>query len=388
MTVSETFLHIVLLCGGLLYGAACAVALFGNLRPRPRRTGHVPDVSVVIAARNEEEHIGELLNDLIGQDYPSGKLDIVVVDDCSADGTSGIVEHFSARDVRIRYIDVRQSDSPYSHKKRAIHAGVTSSGGDIILITDADCRVTPGWVSGMAGYFAVGIDLVAGAVIPVGGGISGRFEALEMAGIQAMSAGLMDAGFPVTCNGANLAYRREAFERVGGFDGIGRLVSGDDDLLMQKIARGNPSGVVYVTGADCAVRTRAGHGPVEYVNRRARWTSKILHYPSKAAVLMLAGFFVFFAAVPVGIVLAGAGMIGWGSLVWSLGLKAAGDALLTSRGVLSMKRPWLMALFPLAWIVHIPYIVTVVLKGVFGSFEWRGRLSAAVSAECGEQVHD
>lgn len=47
-----------------------------------------------------------------------------------------------------------------------------------------------------------------------------------------------------------------------------------------------------------------------------------------------------------------------------------------------------MLIFPLAEVLHIPYIIGVTLKGFFGSFEWRGRRTAAVSPECRENVND
>ena len=59
----------------------------------------------------------------------------------------------------------------------------------------------------MVRYFVPGVDLVSGEVIVEGGGLLGRLEALESTGIQMMASGLMNNSFPITCNGANLAYR-------------------------------------------------------------------------------------------------------------------------------------------------------------------------------------
>ncbi len=388
MEVLESILTYVLIGGGLIYLSACLIAFSGHFRNLEEREGYTPSVSVIIAARNEEKNIGGLLDDLLNQDYPSEKLEIVVVDDCSDDNTRGIVEDFIAREGRIHLLETRFSKSQYSYKKRAVNEGIHSSGGEIIMTTDADCRVSPGWVRGIVKFFNPGVDLVAGHVIVEGGGLIGWLEALELTGIQAMAAGFMNAGFPITCNGANLAYRRSAFEKVEGFEGIGRIVSGDDDLLMQKIAQEQNKRVVYISDMKTAVYSGAAETAVEYLNKRARWSSKIYYYPSISAIVLLSAFFVFFTAVPLWLLLALLGFSGFGPLIWGFGMKAAGDFILTLYGAIKMRRLRLMLIFPAAEILHIPYIIFVTLKGFFGTFEWRGRRSAAVSLECRENVND
>ena len=225
----------------------------------------------------------------------------------------------------------------------------------------------------MVEYFVPGVDLVAGVILVEGGSLMGWLETLEFTGIQMMSAGLMNARFPITCNGANLAYRRSAFERAGGFDGIGRVVSGDDDMLMQKIARGRPSSVVCATGPETAVHVKAKHTLREFFVQRIRWASKIATYPSRPAVVLLAVFFVFFSTVLLWPALVLFGNYGLLPFIAGYGLKMAGDFLLCGYGAISHGRPGLLLLFPLAEVLHVPYIIYVTLRGLFGSFDWRGR---------------
>ncbi|MCE5250637.1 hypothetical protein LLG96_10510, partial [bacterium] len=208
------------------------------------------------------------------------------------------------------------------------------------------------------------------------------------AGIQIMAAGLMNARFPVTCNGANLAYRRAAFERVGGFEGVGDVISGDDDLLMQKIARGRAAGVRFVTGIETAVRTGAAGSLGEFLGKRARWASKIGRYPSVSAVALMAAFFAFFAAIPIWLGLAAAHRVAFFPLAVIYGLKTICDLVLAGYGVYKIGKLRLMLMFPLAEILHVPYIIFVSVKGLFGSFEWRGRRTGAVSVERGKTSYD
>lgn len=387
MISSYTIISVVIVGGGVVYFGACLAAFGGLFRQIGRNPDYSPSVSVIIPARNEEHTIGALLDDLAAQDYPSDKMEIIVVDDCSEDGTSGIVRERKSQNTNIGLIDTGSSKSPYTHKKRAVHEGILASGGEIIMTTDADCRVPAGWISGMIERFTPETDLAAGMVSIHGGGITGMLEALEITGIQTMAAGFMNAGFPVTCNGANLAYRRSAFDRVGGFDGIGHIVSGDDDLLMQKIAGNQPSRVRFITGQHTAVRTGAAESAVHFFQSRARWASKITGYPSKSATGLLTVFFLYFTALLIQPVLL---VVGYGSLLpfaAGFGLKLCGDFLLTACGTIQAGRLGLILLFPLGELLHIPYIIAVSIWGTFGTFEWRGRKTSAVSSESGECGH-
>jgi cellulose synthase/poly-beta-1,6-N-acetylglucosamine synthase-like glycosyltransferase len=198
----------------------------------------------------------------------------------------------------------------------------------------------------------------------------------------------MNIGFPITCNGANLAYRRSAFERVGGFRDIGDLVSGDDDLLMQKIAAADPSRVVFIMGKETAVQAKSVDTIGDFLSKRVRWTSKILRYPSRAAVALLAVFFTFFCAVPVSLAAILAGWMGVMPLALGYGLKMAGDFLITANGLVRTGRIDLVPVIPLAELLHAPYILYVAIRGCFGTFEWRGRKTGAYSMGMEKEVHD
>ena len=67
-------------------------------------------------------------------------------------------------------------------------------------------------------------------------------------------------------------------------------------------------------------------------------------------------------------------------LMVALGLKVTGDCLLTGYGIIAAGRPRLLALILVAELLHVPYIIGVTLAGVFGTFEWRGRKTRAMSA--------
>ncbi len=366
-------LVIVFIGCGLIYFAVCLLSFVGLFVPLKKREGEQPTVSVIVPARNEEASIGLLLDDLLAQSYPADRYDITVVDDCSTDLTVSVVQRYLASHPNLSLASSDRSSSPYSHKKKAVHEGILSSNGEIIMTVDADCRVKKDWIENMTAYFRDGVDLVAGEVSIGRGGFIGMLETLEFTGIQLMSAGLMNMRFPITCNGANLAYRREAFERVHGYDGVGSVVSGDDDLLMQKITTDDKRRAVYAVGRRTAVSVEAVKTVPEFFSKRIRWASKIATYPSRSALDMLVVIFVFFVMTPLLVTysfISGAGLL---PFLAGYSLKTVGDFLLAGLGVIMRGRPLLVLLFPLAEILHVPYILYVTLKGTFGSFEWHGR---------------
>jgi glycosyltransferase involved in cell wall biosynthesis len=377
MNSAATVLAIILVGGGTVYLGACLISFIGLLRTRFDAGTADETVSVIVAARNAEKTIGPLIDDLLAQTYPRELVEIIPVDDESTDGTLAVMEAFAKKESRVKPAKTSDSRSTLTHKKRAVYEGILSSTGAVVMTVDADCRVPKGWIAGMMRRFAPGVEFVAGEVRIEGSGLLAWLETLEFTGIQSMAAGLANMRFPITCNGANLAYRRGSFDRVDGYAGIGALVSGDDDLLMQKIARGNPSRIVFTVGAETAVSVPAVGSAGEFLSKRTRWASKIRGYPSHGAVALLAVIFMFFAAVPVAAVCSIAGCMGWGALAAGYGMKTAGDALLCGYGLARSGKARLMLVFPLAELFHTPYILGVTLNGFFGRFEWRGRRTGA-----------
>lgn len=373
MNVFAAILTFTAIIGGLVYAVACITAFVGHAGRSLAYSDDLPTVSVIVAARNEENTIGPLIDDLLVQDYPYDRFTITVIDDCSTDDTADVVRQYAACHSRLQLLSSNDSLSPYTHKKKAIHTGILATDGEIVMTVDADCRVPHGWIRGMVRCFAERVNLVAGEIHVEGNGVPASLEILEFTGIQMMAAGLMNAGLPITCNGANLAYRRSAFDRVGGYDGYGRVVSGDDDLLMQKMAKYDPHTAVFVTGGETAVRVRANDSIGAFLHQRTRWASKIGTYPSKRALILLVAFYLFLAALPLWIVAAASGALSWTPLIVGFGLKITGDTLLVGTGLAERGLMGPLVFFPLAELLHVPYILYVAPRGLFGSFEWRGR---------------
>ena len=369
-----TVLTIALLGLGLPYLCSVGALIFGLGRLRRGQNADMPCVSVVVAARNEEEHIGDCLAALTTQDYPPQKIEIIVVDDRSDDRTSQIASKWAEKADRVHLFRVGSDPSPLVGKKRALDVGIRHSRGEIILTTDADCTPKPTWIRGMLSYFEPGVGLVAGYSYTDERGervpLLQRLRSLERIAVAAVAAGSIGLRRGVTCSGQNLAYRKETFMDVGGFSKIGHLRSGDDDLFLQRIGRFTSWEQRYALSPDTHVRTRAPSGVRQFIQQEKRRASKgFLYSPWLIAILLPTyGFHVFlFVAL-------GLSFIYWSYTYTSwflLGAKVATEFLLLLTVCSMLRRTDLLALFPMAELLHIPYVIIFGLWGTLGTYRWK-----------------
>src|SRR5690606_24890567 len=98
-------------------------------------------ISVIIAARNEELNIRRTIESIIGQHYPTALLELIIIDDHSDDNTSLIVKEYAEQGVKL--IQLNENGRLNSYKKLAISRAIECCQGEIIITTDADCRMGP-----------------------------------------------------------------------------------------------------------------------------------------------------------------------------------------------------------------------------------------------------
>ena len=157
----------------------------------------------------------------------------MLVDALSRDGTPEVAREFARRfPERVRVF--QRSGS------RGIgrNEGVARARGELVAFIDGDCIADSHWVAGLRQAFQSS-DVVAGRTVPVGPAAYARLERVE----------LYQGGSDVTYPSCNLAYRRQLFERLGGFDP--RFITAEDiDLNLRAVTAGShigyaPDAIVY-----------------------------------------------------------------------------------------------------------------------------------------------
>jgi cellulose synthase/poly-beta-1,6-N-acetylglucosamine synthase-like glycosyltransferase len=327
-------------------------------------------ISIVIAARNEEENIGALLSSIESQIYPKQFFEVIVVDDHSSDGTANIVKNFqSVKLIRLQF------DSINSYKKKAIETGIANASGDLIVTTDADCVVGENWLKTIASFKEQTNAVFIAAPVAMENKLTllHIFQSLDFLVLQGITAASVRKKIHNMCNGANLAYERNAFFEVNGFTGIDHIASGDDMLLMQKIAQSFPDKISYLLSKEAIVTTQAPKTWKEFLNQRKRWASKATDYND---IKIFSALFLvyFFNCALLALFIAGFWNYDlWWGLAAALTLKTFVELLFLYPVAIFYNKQDLLKLFPLFQPLHIVYTVIAGWLGVFGSFEWKGR---------------
>ena len=189
-----------------------------------------PLVSVVITVRNEAAHIEQLLESLLVQEPP---FEVVLVDSESRDGTLEAAEAFASRHPDVLRVFERSGSRGIGR-----NAGVKEARGEFVAFIDGDCFADSQWLKNLRAGLASS-PIAAGRTLVVGKHRYGQLERVE----------LLQKGFDVTYPSCNLAYRRELFLRLGGFDP--RFITAEDiDLNMRAVQEGasivyHPEAIVY-----------------------------------------------------------------------------------------------------------------------------------------------
>ena len=234
-------------------------------------TDQTPVVSVVIAARNEEKNLPDLIQDLVNQEYPLDKLEVIIVDDRSTDSTAKILIEAAENFAVVKYIRVEKLPTEMTPKKHALTLGIEMAKGDVILSTDADCRVGKFWVSSMA-YSVVQQDSISIGYSKVAGkSFFERIQMLDFLGIITANSGAGGWGHFWSGTGQNLAYKKSDFKAIGGFEPVKDRISGDDMYLVQSISK-LKSGMINID-ANSFVTTAAMPTFQGFMNQRIRWSS-------------------------------------------------------------------------------------------------------------------
>ena len=338
------------------------------------RDFHVPThpavkLSVLVAARNEQDHIGSLLSGIASQSYPKNLVEVILIDDSSEDATIAEAEKFSEI-LQLKIVRMKE----HTGKKKALRAGVETASGDLIVTTDADCRVPSRWLETIAAFYeAEKPSMIIGPVVmEPGKGFFAAFQALDFASLVASGAGAAGIGRPFLCNGANLAYPRQEF--INAADPLSeKIASGDDVLFLQKLKKTKGKKILFLKAVDAIVTTNTENKIKAFFSQRIRWTSKTKF--SKDAFTIYTAFSVLLINLMI-VLSAGYVFVDYRSLfllsiLW--GLKAGVDFLLLSDAVSFLGKGKMVWYFFPAQIVYPFYVAVVGVLGNSIRFSWKGK---------------
>jgi poly-beta-1,6-N-acetyl-D-glucosamine synthase len=352
----------------LLYGWEKAMV---NKLPevRERITGRI---TVVIPFRNEEANIENSITDLVNQSYSSAFYEVVFVDDHSTDRSNSRVALKITSLPNFRLISLPAENEG---KKKAITLGIEKSIGDIIVTTDADCRLSTNWLASINDQFqGDGIKMTFGGVkIAEKDSFFSKLQAMEFSSLIGSGAATLNLGYPSMCNGANLAFLKTAFIEVNGYEGNFNISSGDDEFLMRKIITKFPGSICFLHNPESVVSTLAQKSLKDFLYQRLRWAGK-WKYNSSVSTKLLA-LYIFLSQLSficvVGLTLMN--KLDLKTAFFLIGGKIVFEFIFLSKICAFLGVKWRTLYFLLLQFIYPIYVVSIALASNFISPLWKER---------------
>jgi len=341
------------------------LVVFAGVRQRDTSSPDTkPFISVVVAMRNEASNVDSLLESLLNQSYAD--YEVILVDDHSTDDTLSVVRRYTGdRSLRVMV-------SAGEGKKHAITSGIAAARGTWIVTTDADCRHHPSWLEALASAMGENVNMVcAPVVISDSGSVWGKLQQTEFFSVMALTIASFYWRKPVMCNGANLAYRKSIFEKVGGFSGNEGVPSGDDEFMMRKVLRAHPASVHCITGSPAVVHTALLPDLATFLRQRIRWASKWRF--SGDATSQAAAIFIFLVqcAVLTSFVMVALNPLSWVTIL--LGLKAIAEGFLLRHAARTLHTKFHLLSFLALQVIYPVYVVAVAILSNVRGYIWKDR---------------
>lgn len=265
----------------------------------------LPTVSVIIAMRNEEEHISRCLQSVVNQRYPKDLMEVLVIDGMSQDSSREIVSDIATESPIVTLLH-----NPEQIKSAALNIGIAKSSGQLIMPLDAHCFIDPDYVSeSVKALQQTDAANVGGVVLPIGTSFVQQAIGLGMSSFFGIGSSRFhhgESGY-YTDTVSFGTYRREIFDEIGLYDEEAHY--GEDDELNFRIIKNG--GKIFLSPK---IKSRYyprsslsdlwkqyykfGYGKVRTIRKHGR-PSSLRHLIPPAFVLCVAGSLILSAIRPI-----------------------------------------------------------------------------------------
>lgn len=242
-----------------------------NTKIMIENNNELPFVSILVPARNEQKNIKRCLDSLAESNYPKDKFEVFAINDRSSDKTSEIIQKLIQKYSFLKLINISE-ENRYQHikgKAGALQKGIEEAKGEIVLMTDADCKVHPNWIRSIVSNYEADTSMIASFTLIKGKNIFTIFQGAEWVFLETMACGGIGLQQPLGCFGNNLSVRKSDFDEIGGYHKIKFSVT-EDLALEQAMFRSNKK-VKYICTPDATVKTLPIKTFYEYLRQRQRW---------------------------------------------------------------------------------------------------------------------
>ena len=334
-----------------------------------------PNVSIIISARNEQNNIEKLLDGIINQSYPNDKYEIIIANDRSTDETLSMLSDYQEKFNNFFIIDIKKTKKNWSSKKWALNECIKKASGDIILQTDADCFHKYSWIESMVNAFDnENTGFVAGpSYIGIKNNFINELLKIESLSQESFTYANSKRQLFISCTGRNIAYRKAVFNEIEGYKNISHINSGDDDLLLHKIATKTKWNIKFLANSNALVSSHVPSSIKSFYMQRLRYASKGLIYynlstPNEVKIILP---FIYIANLMC--VISIFNFIVTNSIVWlfPLLLKSIPEIILISKYMSKLKLHFKILHFIFLMILHPLYVIVLGGLAPFVSVQWK-----------------
>lgn len=282
MTIQLNLTNILLLLGLVL--STCVLLYYyfyyflklGTYKENTTPNKEQLPISIIIAARNEYKNLEKNLKSILEQNY--SKFEVIIVNDCSWDESQKLLEYYQEVYPHLKICELKEQEKYPTGKKFALTIGIKAAQHENLLFTDADCKpATSNWLALMAAKLGNEKQLVLGFSPNIAQkgfvNLIARFESAITAMFY-FSAAINKNTFMGV--GRNLAYTKSLFFKQKGFAWHQHIMSGDDDLFVNKAA--TTSNVAIQLNPDSFVYTESKKNFSEWTRQKTRHNTTGKYY--------------------------------------------------------------------------------------------------------------
>jgi cellulose synthase/poly-beta-1,6-N-acetylglucosamine synthase-like glycosyltransferase len=335
----------------------------------------LPEVTIIISARNEEDNLPNLIPALLNQTYPHELLKLIIINDRSTDKTADLLAEFAKQIDNLTIVTIDETPDGWAPKKWALNTAINTVNTEIVLQTDADCIPHKNWATCMVQPFSNSeIGFVSGPA-PLTNKVTliDSLYELDSLAQDAFSAGGFSQGMVFSCTGRNMGFSKQAFDDVNGYENVSHFISGDDDLLLHKIT-GHPSyRAQFILSKKTVVDSPPPSSLSQFVHQRLRFASKGFSYYNIKTSTSLKVVLPFLYVANVVALLSLFNFIETTHFYWMWPwlIKSLADVAITYTFYHAIERRWSLGTMGLLSLIHPLYIVIFGILGPFSTFEWK-----------------
>lgn len=220
----------------LVFFAIQLFSLFSILLYKPQKAvdlDEYPQVSLLLAARNEEKLIIRSLTAIENLDYPKDKLQVLIGNDGSTDKTRDLVKNFIANKPQFQLVDITKTVGKGRGKANVLGQLAHLAKGEYYFITDVDVKLPRKWIKALLNQFDEGVGIVSGTTKCERGNLFATLQGMDWLHFMGYIKAFANVGIGCTSVGNNMAVKAEAYWQTGGYEHIDFSITEDYKLFKE-----------------------------------------------------------------------------------------------------------------------------------------------------------